>query len=44
VVTLPVVAVFIVFLYGWRSWETIRDELERLFKAFADSIAKSFEK
>jgi cobalamin synthase len=44
VVVLPIIAVLIVVLYGWRSWEIAKEELEKVFKAFADSIAKSFEK
>jgi Flp pilus assembly protein TadB len=44
VVVLPIMCVLIVVLYGWRSWEVARDEFDRAFKRFADSIAKSFEK
>jgi len=44
VVILPIVGIMMVMLYGWKSWETAKEELERIFKAFADSMAKSFEK
>jgi hypothetical protein len=44
VVVLPIVGILIVVLYGWRSWEIAKEELEKVFKAFADSLAKSFEK
>jgi hypothetical protein len=44
VVVLPIIGVLIVMLYGWRSWEIAKREIEKVFKAFADSIAKSFEK
>ena len=44
VVVLPIVGILIVVLYGWKSWETAKEELEKVFKAFADSLAKSFEK
>jgi len=44
VVVLPIIGVLIVVLYGWRSWEIAKEELEKVFKAFADSIAESFEK
>ena len=44
VVVLPITGVLIVALYGWRSWEIAKEELEKIFKAFADGIAKSFEK
>jgi hypothetical protein len=43
-IVLPIVAVLVVALYGWKSWETVKGELEKIFKAFADSLAKSFEK
>jgi hypothetical protein len=43
-VVLPIIGILIVVLYGWRSWEIAKEELEKVFKAFADSIAKSFEK
>jgi hypothetical protein len=43
-VMLPIVGILVVVLYGWKSWETIKGELEKIFKAFADSLAKSFEK
>jgi hypothetical protein len=43
-VVLPIIGILIVVLYGWRSWETAKTELEKVFKAFADSLAKSFEK
>jgi hypothetical protein len=33
----------IVVLYGWRSWE-IAKELGKVFKVFAHSLVKSFEK
>jgi cobalamin synthase len=42
VVVLPIIGILIVALYGWRSWEIAREELEKVFKTFADSIAKSF--
>jgi len=44
VVVFPIIGILIVALYGWRSWEIAKDELEKVFKAIADSIAKSFEK
>ena len=44
VVVLPIVGILVVVLYGWRSWEIAKDELEKIFKTFADSLAKSFEK
>jgi hypothetical protein len=44
VVVLPIIGVLIVVLYGWRSWEVAKEELEKVFKTFADTIAKSFEK
>ena len=44
VVILPIISVLIVVLYGWRSWEVAKEELEKVFKTFADSLAKSFEK
>jgi len=44
VVVLPIMGMLIVVLYGWRSWEIAKEELEKVFKAFADGIAKSFEK
>lgn len=44
VVVLPIIFILIVVLYGWRSWEVAKKELEKVFKAFADGIAKSFEK
>ena len=44
VVVLPIIGILIVVLYGWRSWEIAKEELEKVFKAFADGIAKSFEK
>ena len=44
VVVLPIIGVLIVVLYGWRSWEIAKREIEKVFKTFADSIAKSFEK
>jgi hypothetical protein len=43
-VVLPIIAILIVVLYGWKSWEIAKEELEKVFKAFADSLAKSFEK
>jgi len=43
-VALPIIGILIVVLYGWRSWEIAKEELEKVFKAFADGIAKSFEK
>ena len=43
-VVLPIISILIVVLYGWRSWEVAKIELEKVFKAFADTIAKSFEK
>jgi len=43
-VLLPIVGVLVVALYGWKSWETVEAELRKIFKAFADSLAKSFEK
>jgi hypothetical protein len=43
-VVLPIIGILIVVLYGWRSWEIAKEELEKVFKAFADSLAKSFEK
>jgi hypothetical protein len=44
VVILPIVGILVVVLYGWRSWEVAKEELEKVFKVFADSLAKSFEK
>lgn len=44
VVVLPIISILVVVLYGWRSWEIAKGELEKVFKAFADSLAKSFEK
>jgi len=44
VVVMPIVGILIVVLYGWKSWEIAKEELEKIFKAFADGIAKSFEK
>jgi hypothetical protein len=44
VVVLPIVAILVVVLYGWRSWEVAKEELKKVFKAFADGLAKSFEK
>jgi len=44
VVVLPIIGILIVVLYGWRSWEIAKEELEKVLKAFADSLAKSFEK
>jgi cobalamin synthase len=42
-VMLPIIGILIVVLYGWKSWEITKEELEKVFKAFADSLAKSFE-
>ena len=44
VVLLPIIGIIIVALYGWKSWEVTKEELEKTLKTFADSIAKSFEK
>ena len=44
VVVLPIIGILVLALYGWRSWEVVKEELEKVFKAFADSVAKSFEK
>jgi uncharacterized protein YacL len=44
VVVLPIIAILIVVLYGWRSREIANRELEKIFKAFADSLAQSFKK
>jgi len=44
VVVLPIVGILIVVLYGWRSWEIAKEELEKVFKTFADSLARSFDK
>jgi small-conductance mechanosensitive channel len=44
VVVLPIIGILVAVLYGWRSWEITKDELEKIFKNFADSLAKSFEK
>jgi len=44
VVVLPIIGILIILLYGWRSWDVVREELEKVFRAFADSAAKSFEK
>jgi len=44
VVTLPVVGILVVLVYGWKSWDIVKDELQRIFKVFADGLAKSFEK
>jgi len=41
---LPIIGILVVAFYGLRSWETVKKELEKMFKAFADSLAKSFEK
>ncbi len=41
---LPIMGMLIVVLYGWRSWEIAKEELEKVFEAFAGSLAKSFEK
>jgi cobalamin synthase len=43
-VVLPIIGILIVVLYGWKSWEIVEEELEKVFKGFADGIAKSFEK
>jgi hypothetical protein len=41
---LPIVGVVAVAVYGWRSWEIIRDDLQKIFETFAKSVAKAFEK
>jgi hypothetical protein len=43
VVMLPIVGVLIMLLYGWKSWRIAKEELEKIFKAFAESLAKAFE-
>lgn len=43
VVILPIVGVLIVLLYGWKSWGIAKEELEKIFKAFAESLVKAFE-
>ena len=43
VVAIPLIAVFIVAAYGWTSWETIKEELETIFRTFSESFAKTFE-
>jgi len=43
-VVLPIVGILVLALYGWRSWEAVEEELEKIFKAFANSLGKSFEK
>lgn len=44
VVALPIIGILIVVVYGWASWGVIKEELEKIFKAFAESLAKTFEK
>jgi ABC-type bacteriocin/lantibiotic exporter with double-glycine peptidase domain len=43
-ILLPVAAVVIIALYGLESWETLKRELERMFKTFAQDLSKAFEK
>ena len=43
-VVLPIVGILVLALYGWRSWPAVEEELEKIFKAFANSLGKSFEK
>ncbi len=43
-VILPILAVFVVAIYGWKSWEIVREELQKFFDVFAKSLAKAFEK
>jgi uncharacterized membrane protein len=43
-VILPIVGILVLALYGWKSWEAVEEELQKIFKAFANSVAKSFEK
>jgi hypothetical protein len=43
-VTLPFMGILVVALYGWNRWETLKEELQKIFEAFADSLAKSFQK
>ena len=43
-VLLPIVGIIIVLIYGWESWEIVREELRKFFDAFARSLAKAFEK
>jgi hypothetical protein len=43
-VAIPLMAVFIVVVYGWGSWEIVKEELEKIFKTFSESFAKTFEK
>lgn len=41
---LPIVGIVVVAIYGWKSWEIVRAELQKIFEAFAESLAKAFEK
>ena len=43
-VVLPIVAVIVVVIYGWGSWEIVKEELHKIFEAFAEGVAKAFEK
>jgi len=43
VVILPIIAVLIVVLYGWKSGEIVKEELEKIFKTLAESLAKALE-
>jgi len=44
VIALPLISLLIVALYGWKSWGICKEELEKIFKAFAEGLAKAFEK
>ncbi len=41
---LPIVGIVVVAIYGWKSWEIVREELQKIFDVFAKSLAKAFEK
>ncbi|HKM50281.1 MAG TPA: hypothetical protein VJZ75_03790 [Candidatus Bathyarchaeia archaeon] len=41
---LPIVGIGVVAVYGWKSWEIVREELQKIFEVFAKSLAKAFEK
>jgi divalent metal cation (Fe/Co/Zn/Cd) transporter len=43
-VILPIVGIVVVAIYGWKSWEIVREELQKIFDVFAKSLAKAFEK
>jgi hypothetical protein len=43
-VAIALIAVFIVVVYGWGSWEIVKEELEKIFKTFSEGLAKTLEK